>query len=174
MPHDVYVGIGSNVGDRVHFLAEAVRKMKALSATAVIAMSSVYETEPVGVRDQDDFLNAALWLRSGIGARQFYQSAKSIEVDVGRVGRERWGPREIDIDILMVADLILDEPQLKIPHPEMANRKFVLQPLVEIAPEVVHPLLHKTIRRLLAECPGSYGVRRSDQMTRAFFQQCED
>ena len=99
---NVFLGIGSNVGDRLHFLAEAVRKVKGLPATSIVKVSSVYKTEPVGVKNQDDFLNAVVWVQTTVALAVFHSRMKKIEKEMGRVERIRWGPREIDIDILLV------------------------------------------------------------------------
>ena len=165
---NVFLGIGSNVGDRMHFLAEAVRKLRAIPTLRVMKISSVYVTEPVGVKDQNEYLNAVVSTQTSAGVTDFHLRIKSIEKEIGRVERERWGPREIDIDILLFGDRIISEAAITIPHAEMVNRRFVLQPLAEISPETVHPLLHKTVRDLLAECKDSSVVECSAQLTQSF------
>jgi len=165
----VFLGIGSNVGDRLRFLGDAVLKLRSVPATRVVKVSSVYETEPVGIKNQSDFLNAAVAVQTAIGAEELYAHIKFIEKAIGRVGRARWGPREIDIDILLYGDRVIDTPTIVIPHREMLNRRFVLQPLAEIGPSTVHPLTHKTIEELIAECKDSNLVRKSPEMTQTFF-----
>ena len=162
---NVFLGIGSNVGDRIFFLAEAVRKLRAAPATRVVKVSSVYETEPVGVKNQGDFLNAVVWAQTSIGVAAFHSVIKLIEKEIGRLERSRWGPREIDIDILLFGELIINEAAIVIPHAEMVNRKFVLRPLAEIAPATVHPVVHTTMKDLLAECRDTNAVELSAQMT---------
>jgi 2-amino-4-hydroxy-6-hydroxymethyldihydropteridine pyrophosphokinase len=167
--HDVFLGIGSNVGDRSNFLADAVRKLRAAPTTRIVKVSSVYETEPVGVKEQSGFLNAAVWVQTSIGVHDFHSRIKLIEKKIGRLKRTHWGPREIDIDILLFGDLVLNEAGIVIPHTEMVNRKFVLEPLAEIAPETVHPAVHKTIKTLLAECNDTSAVDRSAHLTNSLF-----
>lgn len=172
--HDVFLGIGSNVGDRVHFLASAVRKVKALPSTELVKFSSVYETEPVGIKDQNNFLNAALWIRTAIEVKDFHTRTKGIEKEIGRQKSMRWGPREIDVDILLFADLIIAEPMLRIPHRDMLARRFVLQPLAEIAPAVIHPTTRISISELLAQCTDQSAVDRSVHLTEIFSHLCEE
>ena len=136
--------------------------------------SSVYETEPVGIKSQNSFLNAALWIQTSLGVKDFHAHTKAIEQHVGRQESVRWGPREIDIDILMFADLILNEPHLEVPHRDMTERKFVLQPLAEIAPAVVHPVSRLSIRELLDQCTDQSAVDRSEQMTKIFSHLCKE
>ncbi|MGA7160547.1 MAG: 2-amino-4-hydroxy-6-hydroxymethyldihydropteridine diphosphokinase [Bacteroidota bacterium] len=166
---DVFLGIGSNMGDRIYFLAQAVRKMRELPSTHIVKVSSMYETEPVGVKNQGDFLNAVVWAQTSVGVADFHSRIKLIEKEIGRLKRIRWGPREIDIDILLYGNIVMNEATLTIPHAELINRKFVLQPLAEIASETVHPAVHKTVRALLAECKDTNSVERSAQLTRSFF-----
>ena len=106
---NVFLGIGSNVGDRIHFLTEAVRKLRAVPSTRVVKISSVYETEPVGVKNQNDFLNAVVLVQTSMGVADFHSRIKLIEKEIGRVERNRWGPREIDIDILLFGDRVINE-----------------------------------------------------------------
>ncbi len=172
--HDVFLGVGSNVGDRVHFLADAVRKLRTLPSTELVKFSSVYETEPVGMKEQNNFLNAALWIQTSIEVRDFHRRIKAIEKEIGRQEGVRWGPREIDIDILLFGDLIIAEPDLRIPHRDMLARKFVLQPLAEIAPGVIHPTSRISISELLAQCTDQSAVDRSEQWTKIFSHLCEE
>lgn len=172
--HDVFLGIGSNVGDRLHFLVGAVRKLKTLPSTELVKFSSVYETEPVGIKEQDNFLNAALWIRTSIEVKDFHAHTKAIEKEIGRQKSKRWGPREIDIDILLFADMIIDEPNLRIPHRDMQARKFVLQPLAEIGSQVIHPTSRISISELLAQCTDESAVDRSEKLTKMFSHLCEE
>lgn len=166
---NVFLGIGSNVGDRVHFLAEAVRKVRALPTMSLVKVSSVYETEPVGVKNQDAFLNAVVWVQTTVALAVFHSRMQMIEKEMGRVERIRWGPREIDIDILLFGDHVMNDDGIVVPHKEMTNRKFVLQPFAEIAPETLHPVEHKTIQELLSVCNDTNAVELSAEMTRSLF-----
>lgn len=142
----VFLGLGSNQGDRRANLAAAVRLLE--SEVKVEKVSSIYETEPVGYLDQPWFLNAVCEVITGRTPRQMLALAGSIEASLGRVREIRYGPRTIDVDVLMYDDFILDEPDLQIPHPRMLERAFVLVPLAEIASEVVHPKAKLTIGAL--------------------------
>ena len=158
MPIVAYIGIGSNVGDReanclraVEFLAEAGR---------VIAVSSLYCTEPVGYRFQEDFINAVAALETGRSPADLLAECQAIEHRLARTRTVRWGPRTADLDILLYGDLVMSMPELVIPHPLMATRRFVLAPLAEVAPVVMHPVLHKTSEQLLrALLPGDRVVK---------------
>jgi 2-amino-4-hydroxy-6-hydroxymethyldihydropteridine diphosphokinase len=151
-----------------------VRKIKTLPSTELVKFSSVYETEPVGIREQTNFLNAALWIQTSIEMKDFHTRTKAIEKEIGRQKSIRWGPREIDIDILLFADLIIAEPNLRIPHRDMLARKFVLQPLAEIAPEVIHPTSRLSMSELLAQCTDQSAVDRSEELTKIFSHLCEE
>ncbi len=153
MKERVFLGLGSNMGDRLGFLCAAVRHLSSLPETEFIAASSVYETEPVGKKDQADFLNAVVELWSGLELLAIYKECKMIEKKVGRTIRERWGPREIDIDLLYVDGLRFESEEVKVPHPEIANRRFVLVGLAEIDGQFIDPIRKKTMAQLLTSCP---------------------
>jgi len=127
-----FLGLGSNVGDRQRYLTDAVE-----SLTGVVAVSPLYETDPVGGPDQDPFLNVVVELASALTPRQLLGVAHRLESAAGRVRGERWGPRTLDVDVLLVGDLVVDEPDLVVPHPRMWQRRFVLAPLADLAPELV-------------------------------------
>ncbi len=165
MNHTVYLGLGSNVGGRIEFLAAAVRGIAQFERTAVEAVSNVYETEPVGNVPQKDFLNLALSVRTGLPYDEFHARTKKLEKTIGRRVTERWGPREIDIDLLMYDALIVATEEITIPHAEMAKRKFVLLPLADIAKDAVHPVLRRTIGTLCAELSDHHGVVFSPEYT---------
>lgn len=155
----VFLLIGGNIGDRLQNLNQAIT---GLSATCgpVIQQSAVYETAAWGKTDQAAFLNQALVLTTSLTAQELITAILSVEEHMGRLRMEKFGPRVIDIDILFFNDEIMDEPNLTIPHPQLQNRRFVLVPLHEIAPKLVHPVLHKTIEQLLAECPDELEVSK--------------
>lgn len=145
--HIIYLGLGSNLGDRLANLRAAVDALS--PEVGVSAESPVYETPPWGVQDQPGFLNMALKAGTDLAPGALRDHVKRIERKVGRTETFRWGPRVIDIDILLYDDLIVDRPKLVIPHAQMHKRPFVLVPLVSIAPDVVHPALGLTMRELL-------------------------
>jgi dihydroneopterin aldolase/2-amino-4-hydroxy-6-hydroxymethyldihydropteridine diphosphokinase len=165
MKHTVYLGLGSNVGDRVEFLAAAVRGVADFDMTVVDAVSNVYETEPVGNVPQSEFLNCAASVRTDLTVEQFHARMKWLEKEIGRTDSERWGPREIDIDLLFFDAVVLNSDAIRIPHAELVNRKFVLQPLCDIAPMMVHPVAHKNIEELNNEATDRHGVTYSEMHT---------
>jgi 2-amino-4-hydroxy-6-hydroxymethyldihydropteridine diphosphokinase len=154
----VYLSLGSNVGEREAQLREAQSRLAAVGN--VIALSSVYETEPVEFTDQPWFLNCALALDTELAPQELMAAILAIEKEMGRTRVQKKGPRSIDIDILLFGDAIVDSPKLTIPHPAMQQRRFVLEPLAEIAPDVIHPVLKKTIRKLRDALPQGQTVRR--------------
>lgn len=132
-----YLGLGSNLGDRAAHLQRAVDVLCADPDVRVAAVSPVYETEPVGGPPQADYLNAVVALETDRPARDLLELARRLESDAGRVRRERWGPRTLDVDVLLVGDERVDEPDLVVPHPRLHDRAFVLAPLHDVAPELV-------------------------------------
>jgi 2-amino-4-hydroxy-6-hydroxymethyldihydropteridine diphosphokinase len=154
----VYLSLGANVGDCARNIREAVTRLE--SAGRVVAASSFYETEPVEFTEQAWFLNCAVALETTKTAVQLMTALLVIEQDMGRQRTQRKGPRTIDIDILLFGDTVLDLPELTIPHPAMQQRRFVLEPLAEIAPEVRHPVLVKTVGELLKALPVGQTVRK--------------
>ena len=127
-----FLGLGSNLGDREALLRAAVASMP-----DVVAVSPVYETDPVGGPEQEPFLNAVVELDTELGPRELLELCRRLEADAARVRIERWGPRTLDVDVLLVGDLSVDEPDLQVPHPRMWERRFVLEPLADLAPELV-------------------------------------
>jgi len=153
-----YLSLGSNVGDREGNLATALANLHL--AGALRAVSSIYETQPVAVKEQPWFLNCVAILETDQAPRELLRTLLEIEASMGRIRRERRGPRKIDIDIVLYGDRTVAEPGLTIPHPEMHERRFVLEPLAEIAPEARHPILNKSAQELLAALGEKPIVRR--------------
>lgn len=148
----VYLLIGGNMGNREEALAKA-RMLIGEQCGELMNISSLYETEAWGKNDQPSFLNQALEINTTLKPLQLMQQILSIEKQTGRIRHEKYGPRIIDIDILFFNDEIYKYPSLTVPHPEIQNRRFVLEPMNEIAPSLVHPVFKKTIAELLEECP---------------------
>jgi GTP cyclohydrolase-4 len=154
----VYLGLGSNLGDRKQNLAQALELMS--KHLVVEQVSSIYETEPVGYKDQPLFLNAACRISTGLNPEKLLRLAKKIEAKLGRTPGFPNAPRPIDIDILFYGDEVLKNKELTIPHPHLAERAFVLVPLAEIAPALVHPRNRKPVKRLLVDLGNVTGVRK--------------
>jgi len=158
VPTLAYLSLGSNVGDREAHLRDALARLGA--AGRVVAMSSFYETEPVEFTHQPWFLNCAVAIETAQAPRQLMNTILHIEEEMGRRRLQKKGPRSIDIDILLFDNVTIDLKELTVPHPAMRQRRFVLEPLAEIAPEVLHPVLKKTIRELRDLLPEGQTVRR--------------
>ena len=146
----VYIGIGSNLGDREENCERAI-KLLIKNGITVTKRSSMIETEPWGVKEQPKFINMAVELETRLKPDELLHLLKNIEGEVGRSTTTRWGPRVIDLDILLYNDLIMKTPELEIPHPGIKEREFVLKPLAEIAPGKIHPVLQKAIKDLFLQ-----------------------
>jgi 2-amino-4-hydroxy-6-hydroxymethyldihydropteridine diphosphokinase len=154
----VYLSLGSNLGDRALNLRVAIAQLGALGR--VTAQSSLYETEPMGLALQPWFLNCVVAMETALMPQQFLARALTIEQELGRRRTQPKGPRVIDIDILLFGSSVVEAPELIIPHPAMHERRFVLEPLAELAPDLRHPVLKKTIREMLHALPPQTGVVR--------------
>lgn len=153
-----YLGLGSNLGDRIENLVTA---LELISAQAIVELlSSIYETEPVGFKEQPLFLNAACRISTVLNPEQLLKLAKEIESSHGREISFRNAPRPIDIDILLYDNIIVKKANLTIPHPRLTERAFVLIPLAEIAPEVLHPESYLTIKQILDSLKNLDGIRK--------------
>jgi len=140
-----FIGLGSNLGERESMIRSALDDLARLPSTTLVRASSLYDTEPVGDTDQPGFLNAVAQLETGLSARQLLWNLLLIERRLGRVRTRHWGPRVIDLDLLLYGNEVLDQPDLTVPHPELIRRSFVLVPLVELDPLVVHPVTGETM-----------------------------
>jgi len=148
-----FIGIGSNLGSAKENCEQAIINLQKCSSISLLAQSSFYKTAPVGVTDQDWFVNAVVKISTTIDPQKLLEKLLSIEKEMGRVPREKWGPREIDLDLLYFDQQILNTETLKVPHPELPHRRFVLEPLNELDPEGIHPQLNKSNREMLVELP---------------------
>lgn len=154
-----YLGLGSNLGDREANINKALVELVRSGRVMLKRVSLIYETKAVGIEDQPDFLNAAAEIETEMGPPELLTVIREVERTTGRTKTFKWGPRVIDIDILLYGDECVREENLEIPHPEMDRRAFVLTPLSEIAPTVKHPRLGLTVRQMSARVGGE-GVRR--------------
>ncbi len=155
-----YLCLGGNLGDRMAALTEALRLLDSTPGMRRTSCSSMYETEPWAVADQPNFLNLVAAYETALSPEDLLAACKTVEAEVGRVASYRWGPRLIDVDILLYSDRVVDsaEPDLQIPHPRMTQRAFVLVPLAEIAPDTPFPARRETVRQLMEVVDDRAGV----------------
>ena len=149
--HKVYLALGSNMGDKKQYIARGIERLGALEKCRVLSVSDLIETKPYGVTDQDDFVNGCLEMETLYTPEELLDKLHEIENEADRKRERRWGPRTLDLDILLYDSEIIQTPELIVPHTDMANRHFVLEPLAQIAPYVVHPVFLKTARQMLLE-----------------------
>jgi 2-amino-4-hydroxy-6-hydroxymethyldihydropteridine diphosphokinase len=160
----VYVGLGSNLGEREALIRQALEELDGLPDTQLLRVSSLYDTEPVGETQQPNFLNAAAELETALEARRLLWNLLLIERRLGRVRTTPWGPRTIDLDLLLCGDQTIDEHDLKVPHPELTRRSFVLVPLVELDPMLRHPLTGETLLSHLSRLKSRPPVKRPTRL----------
>jgi 2-amino-4-hydroxy-6-hydroxymethyldihydropteridine diphosphokinase len=151
-PKTVFIAFGSNLGQRRHHIFDAMAKLSEHPDIEILAQSAITETAPVGYQDQGDFLNGALKAQTKLSPMALLKALLFVEQELGRVREFKNGPRVIDLDLLFYGDLILEEETLTIPHPRLHERAFVLDPLCDLAPDFVHPVLQKTLRELRENC----------------------
>ncbi|MGB9702796.1 MAG: 2-amino-4-hydroxy-6-hydroxymethyldihydropteridine diphosphokinase [Candidatus Kapaibacteriota bacterium] len=159
----VLLALGSNIGDRVSYIRQAIDLLKEINAVDSLKISSYYVTEPYGVSNQNWYINAAISGYTTLSETSLLSICKSIEYYLGRQIRSRWSEREIDIDILFYGNKIAKNKLLEIPHPEIHLRKFVLQPLDEIEPNFIHPILLKSVSYLLQHCKDNLQVIKDNE-----------
>jgi len=153
----IYLLLGTNLGNKVKNLEKVIELLVA-NRVAIRKESSIYETAAWGIEDQPSFLNQVIEIETSRAPEKLLELLQEIELKMGRVRKVKWGERLIDIDILYYGDTIVDQEELKIPHPEIQNRRFTLAPLVELSPELIHPVLKKRQEVLLEECEDSLDV----------------
>lgn len=158
--HTAYLSLGSNLGDRMQNLRSAIARLNDHPDIEVTRISPVYETAPVGMTDQPDFLNVAIELKTALDPKKLLFVTGSTELDMGRQRDIRWGPRTLDIDILLIDKQVMDTAELIVPHPRMAERAFVLLPLADLAGDMVHPVTLQTVSDMADQVDGKEGVSR--------------
>lgn len=156
---EAFLLTGGNIGDRPNYLSLAKKEIEKRCGK-ILQESSIYETAAWGKEDQEAFLNQVLRIETALSSKELLHTILKIEEDLGRTRDLKYGPRIIDIDILFFNDEVIDSHGLKLPHPQMQNRRFVLVPLNEIAPQKIHPVIKKTVSQLLSDCPDPLAVNK--------------
>jgi 2-amino-4-hydroxy-6-hydroxymethyldihydropteridine diphosphokinase len=149
MKRVVYIGLGSNLGDKKENLEQALKMLESADEVRITRVSSLYQSEPWGIKDQDDFLNQVIEIETGLEALDLLHLLQTIEIDMGRRRDAKWGPRNIDLDVLLYGDEVLQSEALQVPHAHMRERLFVLLPLQEINPDIVFPDDGTSLREVL-------------------------
>jgi 2-amino-4-hydroxy-6-hydroxymethyldihydropteridine diphosphokinase len=160
----VFVGLGSNLGEREAMIRLALDDLARLPSTRLVRASSLYDTEPVGDVEQPNFLNAVAELDTELTARQLLWNLQLVEKRLGRTRTRRWGPRTIDLDLLLYGHLVIEDAELQVPHPELTVRSFVLVPLVELDPLIVHPVTGETLLSHLSRLNTRPPVKRGTRL----------
>jgi 2-amino-4-hydroxy-6-hydroxymethyldihydropteridine diphosphokinase len=160
MGHIAYIGIGSNLGDKLHQCEKAISEILKIDRHKLLAKSSLFKTQPIGYTSQDWFVNGVIEIETDLEAPELFRTLRAIESRLGRTKTFRWGPRTIDLDILFFDDIEIHTEELQIPHPQIQNRQFVLIPLAEIDRHLIHPVLKKTIQELLNNFKEDQGVEK--------------
>ena len=153
MGQEVYIGIGSNLGDKAGNCLRAIDWLDRLAGCEILARSDLFQTEPQGFEDQDWFVNGVVSLETDLPVRALLKAVLHVEKGMGRVRKRRWDSRVIDLDILLYGEHVIQERDLIVPHPRMHLRRFVLVPLTQLAPNLIHPTLGKTMAQLFRDCP---------------------
>lgn len=159
MENKAYIALGSNMGDRFGYLTQAIILLESHENIAVENTSSIYETDPVGFTDQDQFLNMAIQVRTSLGPMELLDTCLEIELKLGRKREMKWGPRTLDLDILLFSHENIETEKLTIPHPRMSERAFVILPLLEMDPNLTLPNMKESLKNCLLSIPDREGVR---------------
>jgi 2-amino-4-hydroxy-6-hydroxymethyldihydropteridine diphosphokinase len=160
MGHIAYIGIGSNIGDKLNNCEKAISEILKADRHKLLARSSLFKTQPMGYPSQDWFVNGVIKIETEFEAHELLRTLKTIESQLGRVETFRWGPRTIDLDVLFFDDIQIHTEELQIPHPLIQHRQFVLVPLAEIGRNLIHPVLKKTVQDLLSDLKEDQGVEK--------------
>lgn len=163
MENIAYIGIGSNLGDKVKYCSNAIEEISGYKGNVILEKSSFYRTEPWGKEDQGWFINCVVKIETPLSALELLRFLQGIEVKFKRVKGQRWSPRTVDLDVLFVNDEVINRPGIQIPHPLIQERRFVLVPLCEISPELIHPTLNRSVKELLEKTRDEKVVIRTEK-----------
>lgn len=161
MENIAYIGIGSNLGDKIMHCNDAIKEVSKHRGNTILEVSSFCRTEPWGKEDQNWFVNSVIKIKTSLTAPQLLRFLQGVEAQLKRVREYRWSPRTIDLDILFFNDEVINRPELQIPHPLIQDRRFVLVPLNEICPQLIHPTLNESVRELLERTGDNKNVIRT-------------